>query len=336
MASPDITDRQSPVGNDSPDGASPGSVPSSTGAFPTGGAPEGDEPRRAQPAGRGKRAGILDRFVRRGREDRAAVSGGAGCVPPDDALEKPGKGWVSPAYTVSRSVTLDPAVLATNRCILQRRTDSLEVDAYRVLRTKILQRCKEKGGNTLMITSAVSGEGKTLNAINLAVTLAQEFLQTVLLVDCDLRRQSIHRYLGYRSDRGIIDHLLNDVPVAELVTWPGIEKLTIISGGRSVSGGSELLGSQRMQELVAAMKARYPERYIIFDVPPLLAGADALAFVPCVDHVVVVAREGITSARTITRALKLVPPDKVLGMVLNGQRVPSHLVHYPLRPDRVR
>jgi protein-tyrosine kinase len=287
------------------------------------------------PAGeKTKRSLGLPRFLMRGRDDQDAAACQSAETRDEHVLdEKPTKGWVSPAYTVSRSVSLDPAVLNANRCILHRRSDSVEVDAYRVLRTKILQKCKEQGGNTIMITSAVPGEGKTLNAVNLAVTLAREFMQTVLLVDCDLRRQSVHKYLGYASDKGIIDYLLNDTPVSELMTWPGIEKLTVISGGRPISGSSELLGSQRMQELVDAMKSRYPERYIIFDVPPLLAGADALAFVPVVDHVVVVVREGETSAKTINKALKLVPPDKVLGLVLNGQESLSHLVQYSIRQD---
>jgi non-specific protein-tyrosine kinase len=209
--------------------------------------------------------------------------------------------------------------------------DSVEVDAYRVLRTKILQMCKEKGGNTIMITSAVPGEGKTLNAINLAITLAKEFLQTVLLVDCDLRRQSIHRYLGYKSEKGLIDYLLNDAPISDLITWPGVEKLTVISGGRPICGSCELLGSQRMKELVADMKSRYPDRYVIFDVPPLLAGADALTFAPLVDHVVVVVREGETSTPNIKKALHMLPKEKVLGLVLNRQQSQSNIIEYSAR-----
>lgn len=251
----------------------------------------------------------------------------------EPVVHTPKSGWVSPTYSVSRKVSANPDVLHANRCILHRPQDSVEVDAYRVLRTRILQKCKEKGGNTIMVTSAMPGEGKTLNAVNIAVTLAREFQQTVLLVDCDLRRQSIHRYFGYESDKGIIDYLLNDTPLSELMTWPGIEKLTVISGGRPISGGSELLGSSRMKELVEDMKTRYPERYIIFDVPPLLAGADALAFAPLVDHVVMVVREGATPADAVNRAIKLIPPEKVLGLVLNGQKDLSHMVVYSLGRD---
>jgi len=250
---------------------------------------------------------------------------------PAVADEKPRTGWHSPNYSLSRSVTLDPVVLAANRCIIQRASDSVETDAYRLLRTRILQRCKETGGNTIMITSAVPGEGKTLTAINLSLILARELLQTALLVDCDLRRQSVHRYLGYESEKGLIDYLLNDTPVSELITWPGIEKLTVISGGRPFTGSSELLGSVRMKELVADMKTRYPDRYVIFDVPPLLAGADALAFVPLVDHVVVTVNEGETPIPDVNKALQMIPREKVLGLVLNRHQSNSDLIRYQAR-----
>lgn len=245
---------------------------------------------------------------------------------------KPTTGWHSPNYSVSRLVELAPATVAANRCILHHPPDSAETDAYRMLRTQILQRCNEKGGNTLMVTSAVAGEGKSLTALNLAVTLAQEFSHTVLLVDCDLRQQMIHRYLGYQSERGLIDHLFHGAPLSDLITWPGIEKLTVISGGRPITGSSELLGSPQMRELVEEMKSRYPERYVIFDVPPLLAGADALAFVPLVDHIVFTVQEGETSIHNVKKALQMVPAKKVLGLVLNRQKSPTDATRYPARP----
>jgi protein-tyrosine kinase len=229
-------------------------------------------------------------------------------------------GWISPNYTVSRNVQLRPATISANRCVgfFQ---DAPEVEYYRLLRTQILQRAKIKGGNTVMVTSSVPGEGKTLTSINLSFTFAKEFKQTVLLVDGDLRKQKIHEYLGYPSDKGLIDYLLEDMPVSDLITWPGIEKMTIISGGRTAVGSSELLGSPRMKELVDDMKTRYPERFIIFDVPPVLSTADALTFAPLVDHILVVVRSGSTSTQDIKKTLQLLPKEKVIGLVLNRQKL---------------
>ena len=169
--------------------------------------------------------------------------------------ERRDAGWVSPDYTVSRGVTLDREKMAANRCVAFA-PESLEVESYRVLRTRILHRAKRKGGNTVMITSALPGEGKTLTSINLALTFAKTFNQTVLLVDADLRMQNIHEIMGYESTKGLVEYLLDGCPVSELMVWPGVEKLTVISGGRTIGESSELLGSPGMATLVEEMKTR--------------------------------------------------------------------------------
>lgn len=107
------------------------------------------------------------------------------------------------------------------------------------------------------------------------------------------------------------------MPLKELIIWPKIDKLTLISGGRTISESAELLGSQRMKDLVAEMKTRYGDRYVIFDVPPLLSGADALAFSPLVDGIVMVVEEGRTPIKEVEKALELIPKEKFLGFVLN-------------------
>jgi len=231
----------------------------------------------------------------------------------------PGRaGWVSPAYNVSREVRLDPAVLEENRCVAYN-TESPQVEAYRVLRTRILHRTREKGGATVMITSAVSGEGKTVTAVNLAVTFAKAFSQTALLVDADLKRQQIHRVLGFESEKGLGNYLQEGCAVSDLMVWPGIEKLTIISGGKRIEGSSELLGSPAMKALVEDMKGRYPNRYVFFDVPPVLAGADTIAFAPLVDHILFVVQAGRSSLADVRKALQMLPKEKILGLVLNRQ-----------------
>ncbi|HBG04838.1 MAG: tyrosine protein kinase [Geobacteraceae bacterium GWC2_58_44] len=227
-------------------------------------------------------------------------------------------GYISPVYSLSRSVRLNPRVMAANRCVafLQ---DAAEVEFYRQLRTRILQLSGNEGGATVMVTSALPGEGKTLTAINLALTFAKEFKQTALLVDCDLRQQQIHSTMGFASDRGLVDYLMDDCPIPELFVWPGVEKLTVISGGKTVKDSCELLGSPGMKDLVHDMKHRYPERYVFFDAPSILTSADAVAFAPLVDYILVVAQAGQTSLKEINRALQLLPAEKVLGLVMNRQ-----------------
>ncbi len=238
-------------------------------------------------------------------------------------IDKEKAGWVSPSYSKSRMVKLNMSALSDNRCVAVF-PYSREAELYKVLRTQVLRRTKEKGGNTVMITSALPKEGKTLTTVNLAFTFAKLFEQTVLLVDGDLRQQGIHKSLGFQSDRGLIDYLVDSRPVSEIIVWPGIDKLTLISGGRLIHESTELLGSTRMADLVYEMKTRYPDRYVFFDVPPILTGADALAFVPLVDHVIVVVEAGRTSMQDVKKALELIPQDKVIGFVLNRQNYPVH------------
>jgi len=129
--------------------------------------------------------------------------------PGNSSLEKgsgryDGPGWKTPVYSESRTVAIDVDTAVSNHCVALS-PDFAEVDYYKVLRTQLRQAGKEKGWNTIMVTSVSPGEGKTVTAINLAATFAQEYSQTVLLVDADLRRQAIHRYLGYASDVGLLD-----------------------------------------------------------------------------------------------------------------------------------
>jgi non-specific protein-tyrosine kinase len=255
-------------------------------------------------------------------------------APPAPVKVPEKEGWVSPSYTQSRQIVLNPKQLLANRCVGYL-CGSYESESYKVLRTRLLQKTGEQGGTTIMITSALPGEGKTLTAVNLSLTFAKEYDQTVLLVDSDLHKQSVHECLGFESDRGLADYLLNGKALADLIVWPGVEKFTIISGGRAVMTSSELLGSPRMKGLVKELKGRYPDRYVFFDVPPVLAGADALAFAPQVDHIILVVRAGSTSIEDVKLALDLLPRNKVLGVVLNrAAQADLTSRHYTYKKDK--
>ncbi len=224
--------------------------------------------------------------------------------------------WVSPAYTQSTTVEYSTLKMMENRCVCINH-DAPELDSFKVLRTQIQQKAKENGWKTMMITSALPKEGKTLTAVNLALTFAKEFNQTVLLVDGDLKQQNIHTRLGFSSKRGLVDYLVESRSLKDLIIWPNIEKLTFISGGKKIPESTELLASPKMRELVEEMKNRYPDRFIIFDVPPILDRADALAFSPLVDCILMVVESGKTSLQDVQKAVELIPKEKFLGFVLN-------------------
>ena len=230
--------------------------------------------------------------------------------------------WTPPVYSDSTRVQLDQECLLDNRCICIS-PDAPELESYKVLRTKIQQLTKEKGWNTVMVTSAEAGEGKTFTAVNLALTFARAYNQTVMLVDCDFRSQNVQKMMGFKSNAGLIDYLVDGRPLNEFIIWPGIDKMTVISGGRTFEDSSELLDSPRMKNLVNELKTRYDDRYIIFDVPPLLGTADAIALTPYVDCIIMVVEEGKTGMRNVRKAVEAIPREKFMGFVMNKQKTGS-------------
>ena len=156
------------------------------------------------------------------------------------------------AYSRTRVEPPNPALLARNR-VINGDGDKTGLTAYKMLRTQVLQRMNAKGWNALAITSPSAGDGKTLTSINLAISLARELHQTVLLVDMDLRNPSIHKYLGLKPGRGILGYLLDGLPMKDVLVNPGIERLVVIPGGEPVENSSEILASAAVGKLVDEM-----------------------------------------------------------------------------------
>ncbi|HHH44653.1 MAG TPA: polysaccharide biosynthesis tyrosine autokinase [Gammaproteobacteria bacterium] len=191
-------------------------------------------------------------------------------------------------------------------------------DAYKMLRTQVLQRLNENDWNVLAITSPGTGEGKTLTALNLAASLALEVSYTVLLVDANLRHPSLHEHLGLPGEPGLSDYLMEDTPLPELLVHPkGIDHLTILPGGRPLLNSAEMLNSPKMTRLVDELKNRYAGRIVIFDLPPVLDASDAMAFSPYVDATLLVVEEGKTTKKEVERAVDMLASTNILGTVLN-------------------
>jgi protein-tyrosine kinase len=233
---------------------------------------------------------------------------------------KVGRGQTLPPpiiYTKTRSLDIPLSTLRQRR-VMAAYDKGPFVDAYKILRTQVMHRLRENNWNVLGITSPGHGEGKTLTAVNLAVSLAMETSQTVLLVDADLRSPNIHEVFGLEAPMGLADYLLDDQPVEDLLVHPGIGRFVLLPGGRAISNSTEILTSPKMLALVEEFKHRYPARIVIFDLPPLLHTADVLAFSPYTDALLFVVEEGKTTAEQLQRALTLVKNSRpVLGMVLN-------------------
>ena len=224
-------------------------------------------------------------------------------------------------YTQTRQVDLYPGWLKQHRIIAGDSRDEV-ARAYKVLRTQVSQRMRQHGWRTLGVTSPGQGEGKTLTAINLSISLAMERNQTVLLVDANLSQPSIHSYLGIDVEQGLREHLLDGTPVQQVLVHPRIPGLVILPGSTPLNSSSESLSSRPMLQLVQELKRRYPMRWVIFDLPPVLVSDDVLAIAPYIDATLLVVEEGKTMRPELARAAELLQTSNqnLIGTVLNNSK----------------
>ncbi len=255
----------------------------------------------------------------------------------------PPPGALDSNFIGSNMVELEDAYLE-KRHIVAHHTRHIEADIFRILRTKILQTMNQSGMKTLGITSANYGDGKTTIALNLAVSIALDLKQTILLVDLDLRKPNVTEYLGITAEYGISDYFLNDVPISKCLLRPSFDRMTILPAGQVMDNSSEVLGSPKIAALAKELRARYPDRLIIYDMPPTLVQDDPLAFLPNVDAILMVVSDGVTKVHDLKQSLHILAGANVIGTVLNtsavqGQskrvaKVISYLEERFLNPDK--
>jgi len=191
------------------------------------------------------------------------------------------------------------------------------VESFKMLRTRALQQMKAHNWSTLAVSGISSQAGATLTTVNLAISIAMELDQTVLLVDANLNNPMVNAMLDIDGNEGLGDFLLHDKPVDELLINPSIERLVVLPAGKPMFNSTEMLRSPKMVKLVDELKHRYPSRIIIFDMPPLLTQADALSFSPYVDGVLLVVEEGYTKKDELKHAAEVLKGVNILGSVLN-------------------
>lgn len=202
--------------------------------------------------------------------------------------------------------------------ITLRDPSSAAAEAYRTLRTNILFSSLDRPLHTLLVTSTAPNEGKSTTLANLAVTMAQAE-QNVLLVDCDLRRPSLHTLFGQPNEQGLTSAILD--PEAPLpVQATGVPGLSLLPSGPLPPRPADLLGSRRMGALIERL--RREAEIVLFDTPPVVAVTDAAVLAPRVDGVLLVLHAGHTRrdrAREARQTLEKVKAN-IVGVVLNGAK----------------
>ncbi len=194
--------------------------------------------------------------------------------------------------------------------------DSFVAEQYRTLRGRIDALAAQRPVRTLAVTSPLPGEGKTTACINLASVTALSLGRRVLLVDCDLRRPQVHQSLGLRPDAGLAEVLTDRVGLDQAVVKVEGINLEVLGVRAKPENPSELLGSERMKELVQELAQRYDR--VILDTPAALGLPDAKAVAELCDGVVLVARASETPQADLEAVLDLVDRRRVIGVVLNG------------------
>lgn len=234
----------------------------------------------------------------------------------------PGASSLVSARQLSDPISADIATVKLNKQhlidhhVLTDQIDPSVTTAYKMLRTRILQRMRANDWRSLAVTSASQGDGKSLSAINLAISLAGDVNHSVCLVDLDLRHSSVARYLGLKPKYGVSDCLASKVPAEKIFIRTNIERLVVAPNVHQVTHSSEMLSSPAMHELNAMLRSD-PNRIIIFDMPPLLSADDMLAFEPLTDAILLVVAEGMTARTDSVKACELLENLNVIGTLLN-------------------
>jgi capsular exopolysaccharide synthesis family protein len=192
---------------------------------------------------------------------------------------------------------------------------SLAAEQYRALRTRLTHVEGSAALRTVLVTSPQKGEGKSVTAANLALTIAQELQRRVVLVEADLRKPSLQQLFGLPPGPGLAEFLSGACTIADAMKYLPDYNLTVMTAGAAPTNPAELLGSTAMRRLLDQLRTRFDR--VILDTPPVLPLADVAVLAPVVDGALLVVRAGMTPKPAIENALRAFDASRLLGVVLN-------------------
>lgn len=232
--------------------------------------------------------------------DRRESSKGADKILPLESSEK-----------IAYQHNLDPNLVAYHS------PNSVEAELFKILKTNLLFPTTGQPPRKILVTSPLPGDGKSFVVANLAVSIAINVEEYVLLMDCDMRKPTIHSCFGYGQVAGLGEHLAAGVDLTKVLLKSPVPKLTILPAGKAMHNPTELLTSKKMNRLMAEVADRYDDRYIIIDSPPPSMAAETNALINIVDGVICVVKAGKTPMKAVSDTIEQIGKDKMLGIVLN-------------------
>jgi protein-tyrosine kinase len=246
---------------------------------------------------------------------------------------------IDPAVRIlSLAVTVDRDLCRERRVLLRasREEDGSAIAAYRMLRTRLLHRARTKGWTTIAVTSAGPNDGKTLTVLNLALSMAREKSREIVLLDMDMRNPSVCRTLGVHPPYELREYLERGEHLRELFFSVGSDNLLIAGNTTATDQASELLASQRFDELLRVVRAGTVNPVVLIDLPPVLLTDDALVVAPKIDAILVVASEGVTGRSDLAKALHILSEFPIAGVVLNraAETTPGYDYGYDAAADK--
>ena len=214
---------------------------------------------------------------------------------------------------------LSKQALSRHRVIYPELGESGTVRAFREIRTKIIQ--KSQGRNcVIMVTSVTGGGGSSFVSLNLGVAFAFDAGKTALLLDCNLKNPSLHRFFGTGTFHGLTDYMENpEMDVADVIHPVGIERLRVIPSGGKREIPAEYFTSHKMKRLIEDIKQRYRERYVLIDAPPMTESADTQILADLCEYVVLVVPYGRVTDAEIDTCIKAIGEKKLVGVVFNNE-----------------
>ncbi len=242
------------------------------------------------------------------------------------AIKEPDKSQI--IFPNPKQHKIDPEILKERR-IVALQTQSFETGLFKLLRTKILKQLKDNNWNSFGITSPTQGSGKSMIAANLAIAIAMDINQSVLLVDMDLLYPKIDWYFNLNIKNGLKDYIISDKPLSDILISPEIDRLVILPGKGQVTDTAEMISGPKMRNLINEIKNRSQSRVIIFDLPPILASDDVLASIDYYDALLFVIEDGGNRADEIKKAVQMVANKPFLGTILNkSSNLPNYQRYY--------
>lgn len=231
------------------------------------------------------------------------------------------------SYVQTRVVSLRADLLERNRIVAYNKNSNMGW-SFDLLRTQVLKIMEENGWRTLAITSPIPEAGKTVVAINLAMSIAHHTTKTALLVDFDLRRPRVGTYLGLPMEQSLNELLAGEAELQDVLVNPSLPRFVVLPTRKPVSHSTEVLSSSGVGNLITDLRERYESRIVIFDLPPLLSTDDAIAVLPKIDCVLLVVANGMNSKKEIEDCLHHLPAANLIGTVLNKVQIEPRTYRY--------